>query len=378
VLVEVFAVEDTAVQVCWSAAPAGPVRVECRWRGGSVVGGTGAHGGGAGAFGGGPGATVLEGLPPSTTVVVTWGGRDVATVTTLAPPPGRRLSRFATINDLHIGSTQFGPVRPIWNDDCFDPAPLRCARAAIAEAVEWGADALVVKGDMTQRARPVEWHTVGRLLSSCGLPVLMIEGNHETKHGAIDGRAILADYGIALTVRTASSLDLPGVRIVGVPTAKWHKGAGSIEEGVRQKAVALLADAPAGGVAVLHHYPQRFRYPTIYPVGMPGPEAGVFLDAVAAAHPATLVLTGHSHRHRRHQHGPLAVAEVGSTKDFPGSWAGYTVHEGGIMQTTRRVMAPDALRWTERGRRVLGGVWGVWAPGVRSHRCFSYVWPSAS
>jgi hypothetical protein len=70
------------------------------------------------------------------------------------------------------------------------------------------------------------------------------------------------------------------------------------------------------------------------------------------------------------------IAETGSTKDFPGSWAGYTVHEGGIMQTTRRVMAPDAIRWTERGRRVLGGVWGIWAPGVRSHRCFTYTWPS--
>jgi hypothetical protein len=125
----------------------------------------------------------------------------------------------------------------------------------------------------------------------------------------------------------------------------------------------------------MHHYPQRFRWPTMYPDGIPGPTASAFLDALAEANAATLVLTGHSHRHRRHHHGPLTVAEVGSTKDYPGCWAGYAVHEGGIRQVTMRVMAPSAMAWTAQGRRVLGGVWAVWGPGVRSHRCFTHVWP---
>jgi hypothetical protein len=51
------------------------------------------------------------------------------------------------------------------------------------------------------------------------------------------------------------------------------------------------------------------------------------------------------------------------------------VHEGGIRQVTMRVADPEAIEWTERGRLVLGGVWGLWAPGWRSHRCFTHTWP---
>jgi 3',5'-cyclic AMP phosphodiesterase CpdA len=251
-------------------------------------------------------------------------------------------------------------------------------RAALAEAIEWGAQALVVKGDTTQRGRPNEWELASSLLAGTGLPVVTIEGNHETKLGSVDGTALMAAHGLRLSTTRPGLLDLPGVRIVAVPTARWHHDDGWIAEAISEEALELLRDAPpgVGCVVALHHYPQRFQHPTIYPSGIPGPPAARFLRRVAAARPATLVLAGHSHRHRRHDHGPLMIAETGSTKDFPGSWAGYTVHEGGIMQTTRRVMAPDAIRWTERGRRVLGGVWGIWAPGVRSHRCFTYTWPS--
>ncbi|MHB8662806.1 MAG: metallophosphoesterase family protein [Acidimicrobiales bacterium] len=369
--VEVFAVEDTSIQVCWTGAATGPIEVFAEWPDGHATVAAGESPG--------PGAVVLGGLPASTTMRVGMTGRGrTSTVTTLAPPPGRRLSRFAAINDMHLGARSFGTALDrIWDDDPTDPAPVRCMRAALAEAVAWGADAVVVKGDLTSHGRPHEWEGAGLLLHATGLPIVMIEGNHETKLGSVDGRAAMSRHGIDLAVNRPTSLDLPGVRIVGVPTARWHFGSGLIAGRVASEAVSLVADASAGAVIALHHYPQRFRYPTLYPSGMPGPHASSFLDALAAAHPATLVLAGHSHRHRRHDHGPLTVAETGSTKDFPGSWAGYTVHEGGIMQTTRRVMDPAAIAWTERGRGVLGGVWGVWAPGLRSHRCFSYVWPTS-
>jgi len=367
---EVFAVEDTSIQVCWDHVPPGTIVI----RAGSVTITVDGHGG--------PGAAILDGLPPASRVEVTAtldGGRPVRAgrPTTLAPPPGRRLSRFATLNDLHIGARSIGPLRPIWNDDPHDPHPMRCARAAVAEAIAWGAEALVVKGDATQAGRPHEFEMVGELLAGSGLPVIMIEGNHETKPGAVDGRAILARYGLELSVARPACLDLPGLRIVGTPTAHWHTDTGWIDERAWRETVELVGDAPtgAGAMVALHHYPQRFRYPTIYPAGIRGPGAAQFLDDLAAAHPATIVVTGHTHRHRWHQHGGMVVAEVGSTKDFPGSWAGYTVHEGGIMQTTRRVMAPDAISWTEGTRQIIGGIWSRWAPGLRTHRCFVYEWP---
>jgi hypothetical protein len=82
VQVEVFAVEDTSVQVCWGNAT-GVVDVAARWSRGSVTRSV--------VTDGGPGATVLDGLPPSTTVEIGIAGMGVRrTVTTLAPPARSR------------------------------------------------------------------------------------------------------------------------------------------------------------------------------------------------------------------------------------------------------------------------------------------------
>ncbi len=353
--------DGTSVQVCWRSAPPGRLEVRAGAAAASVV------------SDGGPGGVVVGGLRPGGRVRVSVDGTFVEQLHTLVPPPGRELCRFAAINDLHIGATEFGPLRALREVDHRDPHALRCARAAIAEAVEWGAQALVVKGDLTQEGRPNEWCAVAGLLAGAGVPVFAIEGNHETKRSAVDGRAIMARFGLELTVRPAA-FDLPGVRIVGVPTPRWHGDPGWVTRPAVAQAAALVADAPAA-VLALHHYPQRFLLPTLYPPGIPGPIARRALDAWRAANPNTMVVAGHTHRHRRRDYHGLVIAESGSTKDFPGSWTGYVVHEGGIMQVTRRVLAPSAIAWTERGRGVLGGVWGLWAPGLRSHRCFTHTWP---
>jgi hypothetical protein len=72
----------------------------------------------------------------------------------------------------------------------------------------------------------------------------------------------------------------------------------------------------------------------------------------------------------------VVVTEVGSTKDHPGTWAGYAVHDGGIRQVVRRVAAPEAIRWTEATRRSYLGVWGPWSTWARSARCFTHPWPA--
>ena len=353
---EVFAVEDTSVQVCWRGGE-GDLRVEDQILPLSAPNG----------------AAIVGGLLPGTEYRVVLGSRQLR-VRTLASPPGAELCRFATFNDMHVGARSFGTWRPLWEDDPTDPHAERCFRAALSEAVAWGAQAIVIKGDATQRGRRHEWETVAGLVAATGLPVLWIEGNHETKFDSVDGRPLLARYGLELTTGRASHLDLPGIRIVAAPTARWGAGNGHIEPRVAEDVVALCRGAPGPAFVALHHYPQRFRFPTLYPSGIPAASAVPFLDGVAGANPSTLVVAGHSHRHRYHEHGPLVVAETGSTKDFPGTWSGYTVHEGGVMQTTRRVMDPRAFAWIDAGRRVLGGVWGLWAPGVRTHRCFTHEW----
>ena len=92
-------------------------------------------------------------------------------------------------------------------------------------------------------------------------------------------------------------------------------------------------------------------------------------------HPATLITAGHSHRHRRHTHGPLVITEVGSIKDFPGTWAGYVAYEAGIRQVVQRIAGPRRHR-VDRAHRGHGpGPVGPVGPGRLSARSFVHTWP---
>jgi hypothetical protein len=114
---------------------------------------------------------------------------------------------------------------------------------------------------------------------------------------------------------------------------------------------------------------------THYPPSISWRDSARLVDELAAVNPATLIVAGHTHRNRRYLVRGLLVAEVASTKDYPGVWAGYSVYEGGIRQVVYRVAAPAAIAWTEVTRRALGGVWGWWSPGRLSDRCWTMEWP---
>jgi predicted phosphodiesterase len=394
-LLSVFAVEDTAVQVTWRALPAPEVVLEI---GGQAVPVAATPATYLRVRGrrprplvdqdvyGGPGAVSFEQLNPGTSYEVTISGlglprRLVGRITTLAPPPGRLLSRFATVNDLHIGERRFGALAPI--EDVY-PLPkgwetytLRCARAALDEALAWGAEAVIVKGDITRGAEPVEFQEAAELLNSLPVPVEVTLGNHEFHDQGTDPWLALAEHGIRVN-REPWCRDLPGIRVILGHTWRRHNRAGRMEPRQRHQLAQLAAAAPAAAFVALHHQPQRWRLPNQYPPGIPGPAASALLDALAAANPATMVASGHTHRHRRHQHGPLVAVEVGSTKDYPGTWTGYAVHEGGIRQVVRRVAAPEALSWTEATYWALNGLWGTWSPGQLDDRCFSHPWPASA
>jgi hypothetical protein len=135
-----------------------------------------------------------------------------------------------------------------------------------------------------------------------------------------------------------------------------------------------VAEADGPALVLTHHHPMALPFPTYWPPGVPSPQASRFFDRIVHANPRVLMSTGHTHRHRRHDHGPMVITEVGSTQHYPGTWAGYVVHEGGIRQVVRRVAAPDALVWTETTRRSVLRAWARWSPGRIEDRCFSVAW----
>lgn len=363
--VELFSVEPRALQLTWVGLLRGPVRV--------VVGDHQV----LADSDGGPGGLVVEALRPGTSYrvrVEASGLSRTLTAHTPTPPPGEELFRLATVSDIHIGLDHFGLSRRMRERTQADPPhAYRCGRAALAEAAAWGAEHLVVKGDLVERSRPHEWEVADRLLATTGLPTTLVPGNHEVKpNRPMNAPTPLPTSGVEI-VDHLSHHDLPGLRLILVNSTVEGRGLGAVGH-LAEEVADLAASTDLPVLIAMHQHPQRFEMPWFWPPGIPGKEARRFMATVGRANPRALVTSGHTHRNRTRRYRPIVATEVGSTKDFPGVWAGYTVHEGGITQTVRRTLAPDAMGWTEYSRRAVLGVWGRWSPGTLADRCVITEW----
>ena len=365
---EVFGTGTTWIQLTWSALGPGPVEVRC---GDQVI---------PLDTDGGPGAVTVTELASGSEhrIHVTGPGlpAPVAPLVarTLLPPPGALLHRIATVSDTHIGSRSTGFLHTIIEKPQPEEAhPVRCARAALREARAWGADELVVKGDLVDHSQPEWWAQAASVLGELDVPISVVPGNHEwSGRGDRDPAAGLARHGLDL-VTDVTHRDRPGVRVVLLDSSIPGEDPGRVSD-VLERTLALARDTDLPLLVAMHHQPTRWRVPTYLPAGIPGPEADHLLRALGQANPRTIVTSGHTHRHRRRHVGPVTITEVGSTKDFPGTWAGYEVHEGGIVQTVHRVAEPSCIRWTDHTRRAALGVWQLWSPGRLGDRCFTRTW----
>ncbi len=371
----------------------------------------------------GPGAVVIDGLAPGTHYDIVARATGVPAffaglVHTLTPPGGRLLSRFATVSDIHIGELAFGVLMRIHDpEETLVPGngllhegdlkgligddpngagsivddrahagaheagpngtyPVRALRAAIEEAAAWGAERLVAKGDLTNTTSPAQVRDVGQLLAASPIPVEAILGNHDNNFG-VDARALLEKHGLPISWQPRA-VDLPGVRLVLMSTASGNPSLhrGELPAEMSRRIATLVGEAPGPAWVAMHHPFERHRFPTVYPPGLPFAEGRQLLDALVGAKRPTFITFGHRHRNRRYDYGPLIITEVGSTKDYPGVWAGYKIYEGGVIQTVRRTARPDVISWTEATRRAVNGQWRRWSPGRLDARCFAAEWPA--
>ncbi len=355
---------------------------------------------------GGPGAATVEGLEPHTHYEATLRDKRAHVVATTRFHTGRRprgaeLFRFATISDLHLGHQthrasqlreraaahiphRSGTRHPDGSDAGRDGSErttmlpgddraFRCARAAIDEAIEWGAQLIVVKGDICEETVAETWDLAAALLGDLDVPVLAVAGNHDTgalrQFDPFDGAA---QRGLHLT-RGVEHLDVDGLRMVMADSTLPGSGWGDLARHAEQVA-QLAAEADRGTFVATHHQAQRFSVPLYWPHGIPGPNARSFARAVRSASRAVLVSSGHTHRNRHRRVAGLDWSEVAATSHFPASWGGYTVHEGGLEQTVRRITDPTTLEWSQRSRRMLGGTWALWSTGSMHDRCFTLDW----
>jgi Icc protein len=295
-------------------------------------------------------------------------------VTTLDAPPGRLLATVATVNDVHFGEVECGRVGDVDPEELGpvlraapgdQPYPEVMNRAAIAEIEARAPDAVVAKGDLTNLGTEQEYAEFLDAYERLGPHLHHVRGNHDAMIDptlAVEG----APYAVELTGVTLAVLDtvIPGV----------ERGRLTADQLAWLDELGRAASRPV--LVFGHHHcwnvESHDRNPAYF--GIAPDDSDRLVDVVARHDAIVGYFAGHTHRNRVRRFartGPVPFAEIGATKDYPGCWAEYRIHEGGYSQVVRRISSPAALAWTERTRPMFAGLYRDYALGSIEARGFT-------
>lgn len=293
---------------------------------------------------------------------------------TLPNPPGERLATIATVNDVHFGEEECGVIHgsdigPTYRVGPGEPPyPETMNRGAVAEIVALDPDLVVVKGDLTERGAEEQLDAFERAyLDTFGDRLIYVRGNHESYNGV--------QYGATPYQHRV----LPGVTVALLDTSIDGKPGGTVSAEQLEWLDALGADTDRPVLVMGHHQcwsPTSKTRPEHY-FGIQ-PDASERLIEVFARRPALRgYFAGHTHRNRVRRFaatGDVPFVEVSCVKDYPGAWAEYRVHEGGVVQVFRRISSPDALAWSEQTRDMYAGTYHDLCFGAVEERNFVLTW----
>lgn len=287
---------------------------------------------------------------------------------TLAPPSGRLLSVFATVNDVHFGETECGrvddsPQGPIQRAEPHEePYPITMNSSAIAEILELAPDAVIVKGDLTESGTDEQFRAFrDHYETAFGEKLFVARGNHDAYEGQNE---FVGDQWI----------ELSGLSVALIDTTIPTETTGRVDPPQFDWLESHLS-ASTTPVIIMGHHQQWTDGPRSDDYFGLHPDCSDDLDALCARHTNVLAYTaGHTHRHRtrRMAMSGIPTIEIGCVKDFPGTWAEYRVYEGGVMQIVHRISSPEALAWSNRCRNLyadFGVEYETYSMGALDQRC---------
>ena len=292
-------------------------------------------------------------------------------ITTLARPSGRRLATFATANDVHFGEIECGrlgiaeEIGPIFSVGPGEPPyPEVMNHAAIDEMMDLAPDAVLVKGDLTDRGTEEEYEAFCTAYGRLGSRMHHFRGNHD------------AMVSPTMAPRGPLSIELDGVTLAVLDTVVPGIDRGAVDANQIAWLDGLAAESTVPVLVFGHHHPwdpaSHERSATYFGINPDDSEA---LCAVIARREAVAgYFAGHTHRTRTRRFPAarnVAITEIACVKDYPGAWAEYRVYEGGYTQITRRISSPDAMAWTEKTRGMFAGLYRDYALGSLNDRCLS-------
>jgi len=287
------------------------------------------------------------------------------------PEPGERLATFATVNDVHFGETVCGlvdghpEVGPVFRAEPGDePYPEMMNRGAVAEMAAVEPEAVLVKGDLTAEGSDDEYAAFLAMYDPVfGDRLRHVRGNHD------------AYLGQQFAASPTQEVALDGVRLVLLDTTVPRKSSGSLSRDQLDWLDALAADSDRPVLVFGHHHawnPAAGERPDTY-FGIHPDASEALVELVARRRSIIGYFAGHTHRNRVRRFaatGEVPWVEVSAVKDYPGAWAEYRVHDGGVVQVFHRISTPEALTWTEKTRNMFNGLYATYALGSIDDRCF--------
>ncbi len=321
----------------------------------------------------------VDGLEPGTEYTLDVDGTAPGewlppSFTTLERPAGRLLATIATANDVHFGEVECGRIGDLGEEELGPilraepgepPYPEVMNRAVIDEMRALDPDAVVVKGDLTDAGTEGEFENFLDAYGSLGARMQWVRGNHDVKTDPqfADGYAPFPVH-------------VDGVTLAVVDTVVPGSDRGQL---IADQAAWLdeLASSVTNPVLVFGHHhlwnlEADHRSSTYFGINPADSEA--LAGVVNRRENIVGYFAGHTHRNRVRRFAAareVPFVEVACTKDYPGAWGEYRVHEGGFTQVVRRAAAPAAMAWTEKTRRMFAGLYRDYALGPLGDRCFT-------
>ncbi len=233
------------------------------------------------------------------------------------------------------------------------------------------ADALLVAGDLTAEAAPLDVARVRQLLDgfgALGTDYFVTRGNHDRPHvgpayascspvpDAADHHDCWGD-GFPRPRQQLFSADIGGLRLIGLDTATLDAPGGTLEDGQLSDLAALLRAEPDRPTLLFGHHPVTFESAVTTAAGPPfalDQGAARRLEAVYATAPGVFLHhSGHTHRNKRTfipDRRDVESLEVAACKEYPGGYSLVRVHTGGYSVSFHKARTELARRWSQRTR----------------------------
>jgi predicted phosphodiesterase len=318
----------------------------------------------------------IVGLEPATEYTLRVDGVEPSEllpprVSTLVRPAGKLLATFATVNDVHFGEVEcgrlgteeeLGPILSAAPGD--EPYPTVMNAGAIAEIAAIDPDAVVVKGDLTDRGTDEEYQAFVDAYTKLGPRMFHTRGNHD---------AMISEQ---IAANAPHAIELPGVTLAVLDTVRPGSEHGRVTSD-QLEWLDNIAEAASTPVLVFgHHHPwdPSSTERNEHYFGINPDDSEALCAVLAQRESISGYFAGHTHRNRVRRFDAargVPIVEIACVKDYPGAWAEYRVYEGGYTQLARRIAAPAAFAWTERTRAMFAGLYRDYALGRQDDRCFT-------